>query len=227
MNHMDLEKKIAYTFRDKSLIQQALTHSSYANEHGLTKLGSNERLEYLGDAVLELISSEFFYHTYPKKPEGELTKLRASFVCEPALSHIAEEIGLPVFILLGKGEERTGGRKRPSIVSDAFEALIGAIYLDGGFASAKEFIYRFVLNDVEEKEFFYDSKTILQEEVQKKADTKIEYRIVAERGPDHDKEFEICLLVDDIELGRAKANSKKNAEQRAAYEALKKLGKVK
>ena len=150
-----LEGIIGYIFKDKHLLSQAMTHSSYANEKKLGKAGCNERLEFLGDAVLELISSDFLFAVYPKVPEGELTKKRASLVCEPSLAYCAREFGLPEFLLLGKGEDMTGGRNRDSIVSDATEALLGAIYLDGGFASAKEFVLKFILNDIEHKQLFY------------------------------------------------------------------------
>ena len=151
------QEVIEYHFHDEKLLRQALTHSSFANEKHLKKHSDNERLEFLGDAVLEIISSEFLYKEYPDKPEGELTKLRASIVCEPTLAMCARQIHLQEYIMLGKGEDLTGGRTRDSIISDALEALIGAIYLDGGFANAKEFIHRFVLNDLENKQLFYDS----------------------------------------------------------------------
>ncbi len=161
-----LEKRIGYSFQDKKLLEHAMIHSSYANEHHLGKLGCNERLEFLGDAVLEVVSSDFLFRTFPEMPEGDMTKTRASLVCEPTLAFCAQEIDLGGFLLLGKGEDATGGRGRDSVVSDAMEALIGAIYLDGGLANAKEFIHRFILNDMEHKQLFYDSKTILQEMVQ-------------------------------------------------------------
>ena len=145
----ELEEIIGYHFKNKHYLTQALTHSSYANEKKLGKLGSNERLEFLGDAVLELISSDYLYARFTQIPEGELTKKRASLVCEPSLAYCAREFGLPQFLLLGKGEDMTGGRNRDSIVSDATEALLGAIYLDGGFANAKEFVLNFILNDIE------------------------------------------------------------------------------
>ena len=147
----ELEKKIGYTFKDLQLLKKAMLHSSYANEKHLPKYECNERLEFLGDAVLELVSSEFLFYEHEKMPEGELTKTRASMVCEPALAFCARELSLGEYLLLGKGEEATGGRKRESITSDAMEALIGAIYIDGGFASAKEFIHRFILQDLEDK----------------------------------------------------------------------------
>ena len=154
-----LEQKIGYRFRNKKLLRQALTHSSYANEKKLGKLGCNERLEFLGDAVLELISSDVLYARFPQIPEGELTKKRASLVCEPSLAYCARQFGLPEYLLLGRGEDMTGGRMRDSIVSDATEALLGAIYLDGGFERAREFVLKFILNDIERKQLFYDSKT--------------------------------------------------------------------
>ena len=162
----ELEEKISYHFQDKHLLAQALTHSSYANEHRLDHNHCNERLEFLGDAVLEIVTSDFLYHKYTEKPEGDLTKIRASIVCEPTLAYCAEAINLGSYLFLGKGEDATGGRNRNSVVSDAMEAVIGAIYLDGGFASAKEYIHRFILNDIEHKQLFYDSKTILQEIIQ-------------------------------------------------------------
>ena len=147
----ELERRCGYTFRDKNLFHRALTHSSYANEHKKDKAVCNERLEFLGDAVLEVVSSDFLYHKYPEKPEGELSKIRASLVCEPTLAYCAADLELGSYLLLGKGEEATGGRERNSVVSDAMEALIGSIYLDGGFANAKEFIHRFILNDIEQR----------------------------------------------------------------------------
>ena len=162
----ELEKKIGYTFENHKLLERAMMHSSYTNEKHLEKYRCNERLEFLGDAVLELISSEYLFGELPRVSEGELTKTRASMVCEPSLAMCARDIDLGSYLLLGKGEEATGGRMRDSITSDAMEALIGAIYLDGGFTSAKEFIHRFILTDLEDKKLFYDSKTILQEIVQ-------------------------------------------------------------
>ena len=162
----ELEKRIGYKFQDFSLLKHALMHSSYTNEKHLPKYQCNERLEFLGDAVLELVSSEFLFLENPKEPEGKLTKTRASMVCEPSLAFCARDIELGSYLLLGKGEEATGGRTRESVTSDAMEALIGAIYLDGGFANAKEFIHKFILSDLENKKLFFDSKTILQEIVQ-------------------------------------------------------------
>jgi ribonuclease III len=220
----ELEGKIGYTFRDRSLLVLALTHTSFANEAHSGHLGSNERLEFLGDAVLELVSSDFFYREKPKLSEGELTKLRASFVCEPALAYCAEQIPLPPYLLLGRGEEMTGGRLRPSIVSDAMEAVIGAIYLDGGLTPARAYIDRFILNDIEGKRYFYDAKTILQEEIQKDKDAVLSYELRGEEGPEHLKRFTVAALRDGVPLAEGEGSSKKEAEQRAAYAALLALG---
>ena len=189
MRLQELENKIGYIFKDKELLQSALMHSSYTNEKRLPKYRCNERLEFLGDAVLELVSSEYIFGTNETMPEGEMTKLRASIVCEPSLALCARDIRLGEFLLLGKGEEATGGRHRDSVTSDALEALIGAIYLDGGFANAKEFIMKVVLNDLESKKLFYDSKTILQELVQGHFTEALSYHLVKEEGPDHNNTF--------------------------------------
>lgn len=220
----ELEGKIGYTFQNREFLGLALTHTSFANEAHSGHLGSNERLEFLGDAVLELVSSDFFYREKPKLSEGELTKLRASFVCEPALAYCAEQIPLSPYLLLGRGEEMTGGRLRPSIVSDAMEAVIGAIYLDGGLAPARAYIDRFILNDIEGKRYFYDAKTILQEEVQKDKDAVLSYELRAEEGPEHMKRFTVAALRDGTVLAEGTGSSKKDAEQRAAYAALLALG---
>ena len=215
-----LEQIIGYTFQNKKLLRQALTHSSYANEKKLGKLGCNERLEFLGDAVLELISSDFLYKKFPQIPEGELTKKRASLVCEPSLAYCAREFGLPEFLLLGKGENMTGGRNRDSIVSDATEALLGAIYLDGGFSNAKKFVLNFILNDIEHKQLFYDSKTILQEVVQGHYEEPLHYELIGEEGPDHDKRFLVEAVIGNTTIGEGSGHTKKAAEQEAAYQAL-------
>ena len=219
----ELEKRCGYTFQDKNLFHRALTHSSYANEHKKDKAVCNERLEFLGDAVLEVVSSDFLYHKYPEKPEGELSKIRASLVCEPTLAYCAADLELGSYLLLGKGEEATGGRERNSVVSDAMEALIGSIYLDGGFANAKEFIHRFILNDIEHKQLFYDSKTILQEMVQAKYKETLNYELIKEEGPDHNKSFEVCVKIGDEEIGRGLGRTKKAAEQVAAYHGICKI----
>ena len=219
----EFQQKIGYQFNDEKLLTQALTHSSYANEKHMKKLSDNERLEFLGDAVLEIISSDFLYKNYTDQPEGELTKLRASLVCEPTLAICAKEIGLGDYLRLGRGEDLTGGRGRKSILSDALEAVIGAIYLDGGFANAKEFIHRFILNDIEHKQLFYDSKTILQEMIQATAGAHLEYEILREEGPDHHKVFEVRALSGGEELGRGTGGTKKAAEAVAAYHGILKL----
>lgn len=221
----ELEKQIGYQFKDRSLLTLAMSHSSYANEKHLSKLGCNERLEFLGDAVLEIVSSDFLFHKFPEMPEGDLTKTRASMVCEPTLAYCAEDIDLGGYLLLGKGEEATGGRMRNSIVSDAMEALIGAIYLDGGFTSAKEFILKFVLNDMEHKKLFFDSKTILQEMVQARGTELLSYELIEEKGPDHNKMFEVAALIGEREISRGTGRTKKSAEQLAAYQAILKIKK--
>ena len=218
-----LETEIGYAFKDKDLILKALTHSSYANEKKMEKYNHNERLEFLGDAVLEVCTSDFLFKEYLDKPEGDLTRLRASIVCEPTLAECARAIHLPDFLILGKGEETTGGRYRDSIVSDAFEAVIGAIYLDGGIGEANKFIIRFVLNDIENKHLFYDSKTILQETVQKLYKKKVEYKLISEEGPDHDKKFNVQVLLEDTILGEGIGRTKRKAEQQAAYQAILKI----
>ena len=222
-NVKELEEKIGYNFKDSHLLRHAVTHSSYVNEKHMKKADCNERLEFLGDAVLELISSEYLFFENQTMPEGELTKLRASMVCEKALAFCARDLELGSYLLLGKGEDATGGRFRESITSDALEALIGAIYLDGGFANAKEFIHRFILNDIEHKQLFYDSKTILQEMIQATAGAHLEYEILREEGPDHHKVFEVRALSGGEELGRGTGGTKKAAEAVAAYHGILKL----
>lgn len=219
----ELERSIGYTFKDPHLMLQAVTHSSFANEKHMKPLSDNERLEFLGDAVLELVSSEFLYQNYPEDHEGDLSKLRASLVCEPTLSYCSEEFDLQKYIRLSYGEEKTGGRKRPSIRSDALEALIGAIFLDGGFDEAKKFILRFILTDIEHKKLYHDSKTSLQEIVQADPGHTMSYRLDDESGPDHAKSFTVSVLVDDEVLGTGTGRSKKAAEQAAAFSALKKI----
>lgn len=219
----ELQSKIGYSFKNRDLLKQALTHSSFANEQKINKLKNYERLEFLGDAVLELVSSEFLFKENPQMPEGQLTKLRASMVCEPALAYCAKDIDLGSYMLLGKGEETTGGRYRSSITSDVMEAIIGAIFLDGGIEEAKKYIYRFILSDLENKILFLDSKTILQEEIQKKKDAQLRYELVSENGPDHNKEFAVEAYLNDVLIGSGSGRTKKAAEQQAAYEALLKM----
>lgn len=216
----ELEERIGYEFQQKGLLRQALTHSSYANEKHMKKLSDNERLEFLGDAVLEIVSSDFLFQEYPNLPEGDLTKLRASIVCEPTLALCTKEIALGDYLYLGKGENQTGGRHRKSILSDAMEAVIGAIYLDGGFASAKEFIHKFILTDIENKKLFYDSKTILQEIIQGNYKEELSYELVDEQGPDHDKQFTVDAKLGERVIGHGVGHTKKAAEQEAAYQAI-------
>ena len=213
------QKIIQYQFNNIGLLKNALTHSSYANEKKTGNYKDNERLEFLGDAVLELTSSEFIYTGNPDMNEGKMTRLRASIVCEPTLAMCARQIHLQEYIMLGKGEDLTGRRTRDSIISDALEALIGAIYLDGGFANAKEFIHRFVLNDLENKQLFYDSKTILQEVVQAHG-LEVEYELTGEEGPEHDKKFHVIAKAGDLFVVKGTGHTKKAAQQQAAYNAL-------
>ena len=219
-DYQELEKKIGYTFQNRALLKQAVTHSSFANEQKINRQKHYERLEFLGDAVLELVSSDFLFQTHPEMPEGQLTKLRASMVCEPALAYCAKDLTLDGYIQLGKGEEATGGRYRDSIVSDVMEAVIGAIYLDGGMEPARTYIHRFILSDLENKQLFLDSKTNLQEYMQQNLKKEFHYRLVEESGPEHDKVFLVEVVMEDKVLGRGKGRTKKAAEQQAAYEAL-------
>ena len=218
-----LEERIGYEFRDETLLKQALTHSSFTNEQKINKAKNYERLEFLGDAVLELVSSEFLFREHPEVPEGELTKQRASMVCEPSLAFCARDLELGEFMRLGKGEESTGGRNRDSITSDAMEAVIGAIYLDGGMAAAKAFIDRFILSDLEDKQLFYDSKSNLQELVQGKFKQELSYELLEESGPEHDKTFRVSVHMGEEVLGEGQGRTKKAAEQQAAYKALLRL----
>ena len=221
----ELESRIGYHFQNTDLLRTAMTHSSYINEHHLEKHQSNERLEFLGDAVLELVSSEFLYKEHPKVSEGELTRTRASMVCEPSLAFCARDLELGSYLLLGKGEEATGGRERESVTSDAMEALIGAIYLDSGFTSAKEFIHKYVLSDLENKRLFFDSKSILQEIVQAQEGKNVVYQLLGEEGPDHNKRFFVEVYIADVCYGTGKGRTKKAAEQEAAYQAILRLKK--
>jgi ribonuclease-3 len=215
-----LEKRIGYRFSNPALLQQAMTHSSFTNEQRICKLENYERLEFLGDAVLELVSSEFLFREHAAMPEGELTKMRASMVCEPSLAFCAKDLELGKFILLGKGEENTGGRNRDSITSDVMEAVIGAIYLDGGMEAAKAFINRFVLSDLEDKQLFYDSKSNLQELIQGKLKKEYSYELLEVTGPEHDKVFRVSVRMEGKILGDGEGKTKKAAEQQAAYQAL-------
>lgn len=215
-----LEEKIGYCYKNKELLQQALTHSSFANEQKINKSKDYERLEFLGDAVLELVSSEFLFHTNPDMSEGKLTRLRASMVCEPSLAFCARDLELHEYIRLGKGEEMTGGRLRDSIISDVMEAVIGSLYLDGGFQTAHDFIHRFILSDLEDKILFYDAKTVLQEMIQETPQGSLNYRLIKEEGPDHDKSFMVEAYINGRPVSQGIGRTKKAAEQQAAYEAI-------
>ena len=215
-----VEERIGYEFNDKDLLRRALTHSSYTNEQKINKGGDYERLEFLGDAVLELVTSEFLFKEHPNVLEGELTKMRASMVCEPSLAFQAKKLEIGKFIRLGKGEENTGGRERESIIADVMEAITGAIYLDGGFDKARDFINKFILCDLEESRLFYDSKSNLQELAQGKIKKEVRYELLSESGPEHDKTFLVEVFMDGQSLGRGLGKTKKTAEQHAAYEAL-------
>lgn len=221
----EFEKKIGYSFTNKHLIQQALSHSSYANEKKRPN-GSNERLEFLGDSVLSIVVSDYLYKHLTSVAEGDLTKLRASLVCEKSLHIFAKQIDLGNYLLLGKGEENTGGRERPSILADAFEAVIAAIYLDGGIEAARKHILRFIPDDLEHgcKQAFSDFKTVLQEVVQKNPEEKVEYVLIGEEGPDHNKRFVVEVMLNSQVIGKGKGRSKKEAEQIAAKEALELMG---
>lgn len=217
-----LEKKIGYSFKNREYLHRALSHSSYVNERHNNE-ESNERLEFLGDSVLGIITADYYFHNF-SLPEGELTKLRASTVCEKTLSSFADQIELGKYLMLGKGEERTGGRQRPSINADAFEAVIAAIYLDGGIEEARKFVLRFVEKLSEKHGSFKDYKTTLQEIIQKNPEETLEYIVVDETGPDHDKSFAVEVHLNSNVIGRGKGKSKKNAEQEAAREALELMG---
>lgn len=224
-NVKELQQRIGITFRKSELLKQAFTHSSYVNEHRIAGHKDNERLEFLGDAVLELTVSEFLYDSYPGRSEGELTKLRASIVCEPSLVTFAEDLDFGAFVLLGKGEELTGGRNRPALLADVFESFIGALYLDQGIEVVKNFLKKHVFANIssEGKLLVIDYKTQLQEHTQHHGMGSLEYRIVNERGPAHEREFVAEVHMDADLLGTGAGRSKKEAEQQAAAQALLKL----
>ncbi len=216
----EFEEETGYKFQNKELLKIALTHSSYSNEKRMDKTQCNERLEFLGDAVLELVSSEFIFRNHPNMPEGEMTKTRASYVCEPTLALCAKDIHLGDYLRLGKGEERTGGRERDSVLSDALEATIGAVYMDGGFEPARQYIQEHILRDIDNKKLFYDSKTFLQEIVQSHEGNTLEYQLIGESGPDHHKEYQAAVFVNGRQISTGTGQTKKKAEQSAAYEAI-------
>ncbi len=214
------EKTIGYTFRDKALIYQAFTHSSFVNEQKINKKPDYERLEFLGDAVLEMISSAYLFRTFPEKKEGEMSKMRATLVCEGALAYDAQALGLREYIQFGKGEEATGGRNKESIIADVMEAVIGALFLDGGIEQSKRFIDTYVLSNIDAVQMFVDSKSLLQELVQADNLGTVRYEICGESGPEHDKIFEVRVFVGDRNLGEGTGKTKKAAEQNAAYQAV-------
>ncbi|MBP3478412.1 MAG: ribonuclease III [Oscillospiraceae bacterium] len=220
----DLEAAIGYRFVNISLLQNALAHSSYANERWHDSLKSNERLEFLGDSILGMLVADHLYRSFPDRPEGELTRMRADLVCERSLAQIANRIGLGEHMLLGKGEEQGGGRSRDSILADAVESVIAACYLDGGMEAAKQFVHKFVLDHVPVKGLHNaDYKTALQEQVQQKRNQVLSYILVGESGPDHDKQFRVEVTLNDQVVGSGVGSSKKRAEQDAARNALEKL----
>ena len=218
----EFEKIIGYEFKNKEFIRTALTHSSYANERGLGEC--NERLEFLGDSVLGIVTAEYFYHNLNHLPEGEMTKKRAACACEKSLYKFAKEIDLGKYIYLGKGEENMGGRDRASILADAFEAVIAAIYLDSGLEDARKFVLRFVKKAANENISLKDYKTELQEIIQKNPDEHLSYVLVGESGPDHDKRFEVEVMLNSNVIGCGIGRSKKLAEQEAARQALELMG---
>lgn len=221
-----LEKRLDYKFNNIKLLKNALVHSSYANEvRGDTH--SNERLEFLGDSVLSVIVAEHIFNKYPNTPEGELTKLRASLVCEKSLCSYSRELGIGECLLLGNGEDKNGGRERDSILADAFEAVLAAIYIDGGMPAAKKHVLNTVLRDLEhhsDEDVFKDYKTVLQEIIQRNPEESVSYILIDEQGPDHDKIFTVEVHLNSNVIGRGSGKSKKQAEQMAACQALKLMG---
>ena len=224
-NLEEFQGKIRYYFNDKELLIEALSHSSYANEKRKGR-NSNERLEFLGDSVLSIVVSQYLFEHFTHLPEGELTKIRASLVCEKSLYEFAKQIDLGEHILLGKGEENTGGRERVSILADAFEAVIAAVFLDGGLEAAKRHILKFIPKDIDDRKpvSFSDHKTILQEIIQKNPEEKVEYKLVGQSGPDHNKALNVQVRLNSNVIGTGIGRSKKEAEQMAAKEALELMG---
>ncbi|MEE0914198.1 MAG: ribonuclease III [Ruminococcus sp.] len=223
---LDLQNKIGYKFKNTALLTEALTHSSYANEHKAQHIKYNERLEFLGDAVLSIVVSDYIFKNCPDLPEGELTKLRASLVCEKSLYEFAKKINLGKYLVLSKGERNNGGAERPSILSDAFEALIAAIYIDGGIEPVSKHILNFVVPAIKnaKKKRINDYKTTLQEIIQKNPGEQLEYVLVNESGPDHNKHFVVEVHLNSNVIGKGGGRSKKEAEQQAAREALELMG---
>ncbi len=224
-----LEEKLGYTFHDPELLRAALYHSSYANEHRGAHIASNERLEFLGDAVLGFVTAEHLYKTHPELPEGDLTRLRAALVCEESLHEVAQSLALGDCLCLGRGEEQGGGRRRPSILADATESVFAAVYLDGGMEAAREIIHRVLLDKEREEvveERRRDYKTELQELVQRKNGQLLRYELVGASGPDHAKRFTFCVTLNGVAIGEGEGRSKKEAEQSAACAALAQMNKA-
>lgn len=218
-----LEEKLGYRFTNRALLENAITHSSYANENKAKGLQSNERLEFLGDSVLGMVVADYLFRTHPDLPEGDLTRTRAALVCEGSLVEVAQCLELGAYLKLGKGEEAGGGRERPSIIADAVEAVLAAVYLDGGIGSARKLIQKFILDREAEKSASRDYKTALQELVQRESGQVLKYRLTGEEGPDHDKRFFVEVDLNGEVAGRGKGHSKKEAEQMAAKAAIAKL----
>ena len=217
----ELEKKLGYTFRNPDLLSEALSHSSYANEHRNAKLSSNERLEFLGDSVLGFVTAEYLFAGHPDRPEGDLTRIRAALVCEQSLYEVARELELGECLKLGKGEEAGGGRQRPSIRADAVEAVLAAVYLDGGIGSARKIIQKYVLSrEIAGLTKPRDYKTALQELVQRENGSVLCYRLTGEEGPDHNKRFFMEVTLNGSAVGSGSGRSKKEAEQMAAKAAI-------
>ncbi len=223
MSFASLQKALGYQFRDVKLLEQALTHTSYANENRAGRISHNERLEFLGDSILGFVVADYLYRNFPSHLEGDLTRMRAELVCERSLAVMAKELNLGPELRLGHGEERSGGRERASILSDACEAIMAAAYLDGGFEAARGIVYRHILDRVAEASHSCDFKTILQELVQREKGRSLAYRLVDESGPDHDKTFAVEVLRNGEAVGRGTGRSKKLAEQAAAREAITRL----
>jgi len=219
-----LEAKLGYRFKDRKLLENALTHSSYANENH-SPMGSNERLEFLGDSILGMVTADHLYAEHPEEPEGDLTRTRAALVCEESLVEVAQTLDLGAYLRLGKGESAGGGRGRPSIRADAVEAVLAAVYLDGGLEEARKIIRRFILNKETEKSASRDYKTALQELVQRESGQVLAYRLAGESGPDHDKLFTVEVELNGAVVGSGRGRSKKEAEQMAAKAAIARLGK--
>ena len=226
----ELTQQMQVVFHDSTLLHQALVHTSFANESKSNQVQHNQRLEFLGDAVLDLVIGEYLFRQFPHLPEGELTKARARIVCEPTLANCAAKIDLGSYLLLGKGEAATGGRRRVSILADAFEAVIGALYIDSGYEAASRFILHYLedeLSLVRQGEYVNDYKTLLQEIVQRDGEQRIVYEVLEESGPDHDKSFLVALYLNNKQWGTGRGKSKKEAEQCAAKQAIDKLNNEK